>query len=50
MGQGVSYLYVRELAQVGVHGQQSLVHQLLVVVHPQQVIVLRHRNRSALEN
>lgn len=29
-----SHLNVRELAQVGVHGQQRLVHQLLVVVHP----------------
>lgn len=36
-----SHLDVRELAQVRVHGQQRLIHQLLVVIHPEQVIVLR---------
>lgn len=36
-----SHLDVRELAQVRVHGQQRLVHQLLVVIHPEQVIVLQ---------
>lgn len=36
-----SHLDVRELAQLRVHGQQRLVHQFLVVVHPQQVIVLK---------
>lgn len=36
-----SHLDVRELAQVSVHSQQRLVHQLLVVIHPEQVIVLK---------
>lgn len=40
-GQSTAHLDVRELAQVRVHGQQRLVHQLLVVIHPEQVIVLQ---------
>ena len=40
-GQSTTHLDVRELAQVRVHGQQCLVHQLLVVIHPEQVIVLQ---------
>lgn len=47
----VSHLDVRELAQVRVHGQQRLVHQFLVVIHPEQVIVLKekaaHEHRAA---
>lgn len=40
-----SHLDVRELAQVRVHGQQRLVHQLLVVIHPEQVVVLRRQEQ-----
>lgn len=40
-----SHLDVRELAQVRVHGEQRLVHQLLVVIHPEQVVVLKERQQ-----
>lgn len=47
---GASHLDVRELAQVCVHGQQRLVHQLLVVIQPEEVIVLKevraHKNMA----
>lgn len=37
-----AYLDIRELAQVGVHGDESMIDQLLVVVCPQHVAVLQH--------
>ena len=46
-GQSTAHLDVRELAQVRVHGQQRLVHQLLVVIHPEQVIVLQKARAQA---
>ena len=38
----IVYLDIRELAQVGVHGDESMIDQLLVVVCPQHVAVLQH--------
>lgn len=46
----VSHLDVRELTQVCVHGQKCLVHQLLMVIHPEQIVVLKrqeHMNANA---
>lgn len=37
-----AYLDVRELAQVGIHGDESMIDQLLVVVSPQHITVLQH--------
>ncbi len=37
-----AYLDVRELAQVSIHGDESMVDQLLVVVSPQHITVLQH--------
>lgn len=42
---GASYLDIRELAEIGVHGQQGLVHKLLVIIRPQQVIVLSKKHQ-----
>lgn len=37
-----TYLDVRELAQVSVHGDESMIDQLLVVISPQLITVLQH--------
>lgn len=37
-----AYLDVRELAQVSIHGDESMINQLLVVVSPQHITVLQH--------
>ena len=36
-----AYLNIRELAQVGIHGDESMIDQLLVVVGPQHITVLQ---------
>lgn len=36
------YLDVGELAQVSIHGDESMIDQLLVVVSPQLITVLQH--------
>lgn len=36
-----SHLDVRELPQVGIHGDKSMIYQLLVVVSPQHITVLQ---------
>lgn len=42
-----TYLDVRKLAQVSIHGDESVIHQLLVVVGPQLITVLQHtRNKK----
>lgn len=38
-----AYLDVRELAQVSIHGDESVIDQFLVVISPQHVTVLQHR-------
>lgn len=40
-------LDVRELTQVCVHGDESVINQLLVVISPQHVAVLDHRAAQA---
>lgn len=39
------YLYVWELAKIGVHSQQCLIYQFLMEVCPKQVIILE-QNKS----
>lgn len=35
-----NHLNIWKLAEVGVHGQEGLVYQLLMVIRPQKVIIL----------
>lgn len=35
-----AYLDIRELAQVGIHGDEGMIDQLLMVVSPQHIAVL----------
>lgn len=37
-----AYLDVWELAQVSIHGNESMIDQFLVVVSPQHITVLQH--------
>lgn len=34
------YLYIRELAQIRIHGDQSVINQLLVIIGPKNITVL----------
>lgn len=46
-----SYFDIWELAKVGIHGQKCLIHQFLMEIRPEQVIVLKNKsNELSIKN